>query len=107
MGMSIGMIISSLTTKYRDLSHCIGIGMQLLLYGSPVLYPVSQLPEVLQKIIMLNPMASVIEAFRYCLTGSGMIHWGALGYSVILTLVVWLCGMILFNQTEKTFIDIV
>lgn len=107
LGMSIGMIISSLTTKYRDLSHCIGIGMQLLLYGSPVLYPVSQLPEVLQKIIMLNPMASVIEAFRYCLTGSGMIHWGALGYSVILTLVVWLCGMILFNQTEKTFIDIV
>lgn len=107
LGMSIGMIISSLTTKYRDLNHCVNLGMQLLLYGSPVLYSVSQLPVVLQKIIMLNPMTSVIEAFRYCITGSGMIHWGALGYSVVFTLIVWLGSMILFNQTEKTFIDIV
>lgn len=107
LGMSIGMIISSLTTKYRDLNHCVNLGMQLLLYGSPVLYPVSQLPKTLQKIILLNPMSSIIEAFRYCLTGSGNIHWGALGYSAAVTLFVGFGSMVLFNQTEKTFIDII
>lgn len=107
LGMSIGMIISSLTTKYRDLNHCVNLGMQLLLYGSPVLYPVSQLPKTLQKIILLNPMTSIIEAFRYCLTGSGSIHWGALGYSAVVTVLVGFGSMVLFNQTEKTFIDII
>lgn len=107
LGMAVGMIISSLTTKYRDLNHFVGLGMQLLMYASPVLYPISQLPSPLQKIVLLNPVASVIETFRFCLTGSGTIHWRALMYSVIFTVLTLSGSMILFNQTEKTFIDIV
>lgn len=107
LGTAIGMIVSSLTTKYRDLNHLIGFGMQLLMYAAPVLYPISQLPEFLQGLVLLNPMASVIEAFRYCLTGSGTIHAGALIYSLIMTAIALSGSMILFNQTEKTFVDIV
>lgn len=107
LGMAMGMIISSMTTRYRDLSHFVNLGMQLLMYASPVLYPVSQLPERLQKVVLLNPVSSLIEAFRYGMTGSGTIHWGYLGYSTIVTFLLFMGSMILFNQTEKTFIDIV
>lgn len=107
LGTTLGMIVSSMTTKYRDLSHMMGFGLQLLMYAAPVLYPITQLPEVLQKIVFLNPMASVIEAFRFCITGSGSLHLSALIYSVIVTGICVLGSMILFNQTEKTFIDIV
>ncbi|MDY2629035.1 MAG: ABC transporter permease [Lachnospiraceae bacterium] len=107
LGMAMGMIVSSLTIRYRDLSHFMNFGMQLLMYASPVLYPISQLPDFLQKLVLLNPMASVVEAFRFCLTGSGMIHRGALLYSAAITGVILFLGMILFNQTEKNFIDVV
>lgn len=107
LGMAIGMIVSSLTTKYRDLSHLVRLGMQLLMYAAPVLYPVSQLPVSLQKLVLLNPVSSLIEAFRYSMTGSGTIHWGYLGYSTLFTILILAGSMILFNQTEKTFIDIV
>ncbi len=107
LGMSIGLIVSSLTTKYRDLSHFVSLGVTILMYGSPVLYPITQLPENLQKLILLNPAASAIEAFRYVLTGSGGIHWGSLVYSVIFTGVICVGSLVLFNQTEKTFIDVV
>ena len=107
LGMSIGMVVSSLTTKYRDLTHFIGFGMQLLMYAAPVLYPLSDFPIFLQKVLLLNPISPVIEAFRYAMTGSGCIHWGAFVYSMIFTVVMCFGSMILFNQTEKTFIDIV
>lgn len=107
LGMAMGMLISSLTTKYRDLSHVVGFGMQILMYAAPVLYPLSHLPEGWRNVVLLNPMASVVEAFRYCLTGSGGIHVGALVYSFCMTALVTLGSVILFNQTEKTFIDIV
>lgn len=107
LGMALGMIVSSLTTKYRDLNHFVNFGMQLLMYAAPVLYPVSQLPEALQKLVMLNPMSSVIEAFRFCITGSGGIHWGSLMYSFVVTALILLGSLVLFNQTEKDFIDIV
>ena len=107
LGMAMGMIVSSLTIRYRDLSHFMNFGMQLLMYASPVLYPISQLPDFLQKLVLLNPMASVVEAFRFCLTGSAMIHRGALLYSAAITGVILFLGMILFNQTEKNFIDVV
>lgn len=107
LGMSIGMIVSSLTTKYRDLNHCIGFGLQVLMYASPILYPISQLPDFLKPIVLLNPTASVIETFRYILTGSGTIHFGALAYSTIMTGIVTLIALVMFNQTEKNFIDIV
>lgn len=107
LGMAFGMLVSSLTTRYRDLSHVTRLGMQLLMYASPVLYPVSQLSPDLQKVILLNPVSPMIEAFRYCLTGSGMIHWGALFYSMGITGLLLVGSVVLFNQTEKTFIDIV
>lgn len=107
LGMAIGMIVSSLTTRYRDLSHLMNFGMQLLMYASPVLYPISQLPGFLRKLVLLNPIASVIEAFRFCMTGSGTIHGKALLYSMASTMVLLFLAMVLFNQTEKNFIDVV
>ena len=107
IGMAVGMIISSMTTKYRDLMHLTNLGIQLLLYASPILYPISQLPAFLQKIVLLNPVASIIEAFRYCLTGSGTIRCGYLIYSAVFAICIWIISFIQFNQTEKTFIDII
>lgn len=107
LGMAIGMIVSSLTTRYRDLSHLMNFGMQLLMYASPLLYPISQLPGFLRKLVLLNPIASVIEAFRFCMTGSGTIHGKALLYSMVSTMVLLFFAMVLFNQTEKNFIDVV
>lgn len=106
-GMAVGMIVSSLTIRYRDLSHSMNFLMQLLMYASPVLYPVSQLPGSLQKLMLLNPVSSVIEAFRFCLTGSGTIRWGVLLYSTAATALVLFLALILFHQAEKNFIDVV
>ena len=107
LGMAVGMLVSSLTTKYRDLTHLVGFGMQLLMYLAPVLYPISDLPGFLQKIVLLNPMSPVVEAFRFVMTGGGDIHWPALIYSVVVSIMLAFGSMVLFNQTEKTFIDIV
>lgn len=107
MGMSCGLIMSCLTIKYRDFNHLTGIAMSLLLYASPVLYSTSQLPEGLQKVVYINPMSSYVEAFRYCMTGSGAVNCMALIYSSVFTLIVTVIGLIMFNQTEKTFIDII
>lgn len=107
LGTAIGLIVTSMTTKYRDLTHLVNFGMQLLMYISPVLYPVSQLPESLQPVIRLNPMTSIIEAFRFCMTGSGMIHWLNLLYSTAVVAIILVFSIGLFNKTEKTFIDII
>lgn len=107
LGTAMGMIVSSLTTKYRDLIHMLNFGMQILMYVSPILYPISQLPEGAQNFLLLNPLASMVEAFRYCLTGSGMLRVGCLIYSMGFAIGLWLVSVVLFNQTEKTFIDIV
>jgi len=107
MGTSIGIIVACMTIKYRDFSHLTGIAMTLLLYASPVMYSINTLPEWLQKLVLINPMSSIIEIFRIGLTGTGTIHWWALLYSVIFTFVVSILGLVLFNQTEKTFIDLV
>lgn len=107
LGTAMGILISALTTKYRDLTHLVGFGMQLLMYASPILYPVSQFPVQLQRLLLLNPMASVIEGFRYAVTGSGQLRWGYLIYSVVFSFLIGMGSLLLFNQVEKTFIDIV
>lgn len=107
MGMSCGLVLSCLTIKYRDFNHLTGIAMSLLLYASPVLYSTSQLPQNLQKLVYINPMSSFIEAFRYYMIGSGVINGGAIIYSIIFTILITLLALIMFNQTEKTFVDIV
>ncbi len=107
LGLGFGIIISALTTKYRDFTFLVAFGVQLLMYATPVIYPLSQIPEQFQKYVMLNPMTGVIETFRLAFLGAGNINWLALTYSSVVMLVVLFLGIILFNKTEKNFMDTV
>ena len=110
LGLGLGIIISSVTTKYRDLSILVGFGMQLWMYATPVVYPVSQvmaLGEKAANLIMLNPVAPIINNFRYAILGCGAMDYTYWGISWIVTLVVLFFGMIVFNRVEKTFMDTV
>jgi lipopolysaccharide transport system permease protein len=107
MALGVGIIISSLTTKYRDLSYFIGFGITLIMYATPVIYPVSAIPEMYKPFVIYNPIAPIIETFRYGFTGSGYFSWNGLIYSSVFTLVVLLIGTVLFNKIERTFMDTV
>lgn len=107
MGLGFGLWLSSMTTKYRDLTFLVGFGVQLLMYATPVIYPISQIPEKYQWIIIANPMTSIIETFRFAFLGAGNMSWIGLGYSVGFTIVLFLSGLIIFNRTEKNFMDTV
>ena len=107
MGTSIGMIISSLTVKYRDFDHLTGAVMSVLMYISPVLYPTSQLSPIIRSLVYFNPMSSFIEAFRYYLTGTGGINIPGIVYSIAFTCLVAIAAIIMYGRTEKNFIDIV
>ena len=110
LGLGAGIIISSVTTKYRDLSILVGFGMQLLMYATPVVYPVSQLKNLGAKyvnLIMLNPVAPIINNFRYAVLGCGSMDYKYWSISWIVTLVVLFIGMLIFNRVEKTFMDTV
>jgi lipopolysaccharide transport system permease protein len=107
MGMGFGIIISSVTTKYRDLSILVGFGVSLWMYATPVVYPVSQIPENMRRIFMLNPMAPIVNNFRYAFLSSGSFEWRYWGISWIVTAVVLFFGIIIFNKVEKTFMDTV
>ncbi len=109
-GLGLGIIISSVTTKYRDLSILVGFGMQLWMYATPVVYPVSQvmrLGEDVSKWIMLNPVAPIINNFRYAILGCGSMDYTYWGISWIVTVVILFFGIIVFNRVEKTFMDTV
>jgi lipopolysaccharide transport system permease protein len=103
--LGVGMIISSLTTKYKDLIFLLTFGIQLLMYATPVIYPLSSLPGKYRWIVLSNPMTSIVETFRYAFLGSGTFSWGYLGYSTIATVVILLVGAIVFNKVEKNFTD--
>ena len=107
MGTSLGIIISALTVKYRDFDHLTGAVMTVLMYISPVLYPTSQLSPVIKQFVYVNPMSSYIEAFRYCITGTGGVNIPGIVYSTLFTVTVFFVGLIMYGQTEKNFIDIV
>lgn len=107
IGLGIGIIISSVTTKYRDLRFLIAFGVQLLMFATPVVYPLSILSAKQKLIILLNPLTSVIEAFRYAFTGFGELHLFYLFYSFSFMLVVMIIGILLFNKVEKSFMDTV
>jgi lipopolysaccharide transport system permease protein len=107
MGMGFGIIVSSLTTKYRDLSVLVGFGVQLWMYITPIVYPVSSLGEKAKSLIMLNPMAPVVNNFKYAFLGCGQMEWGYWGLSAALTLIIFLFGIVLFNRVEKNFMDTV
>jgi lipopolysaccharide transport system permease protein len=107
LGLGIGMIISSLTTKYRDLSHLVGFGTQLLMYASPIVYPLSAVPENYRYIILANPMTPIIEGFRQALLGKGYLDLNLFLYSLFITIITFSLGLLVFNKVEKTFIDTV
>ena len=107
LGMGLGLIISSLTTKYRDLSYLVNFGTQLLMYASPIVYPLSLVPEKYAKIIILNPITPSIEGFRQVLVGKGLFDYGMFINAAFFTVLLFIFGLILFNKVEKSFIDTV
>ncbi|MEI6491772.1 MAG: ABC transporter permease [Verrucomicrobiota bacterium] len=106
LGLGTGIIISSLTTKYRDFSFLVGFGIQLAMYATPVIYPASMVPEKYRALLNLNPMAAIIEAFRSIYLG-GAIPWEGLGISTAVTLALLLGGILLFKRVERGFMDTV
>jgi lipopolysaccharide transport system permease protein len=107
LGLGFGIIVSSLTTKYRDLTHLVTFGVQLWMYATPIVYPTSQIPEKWQWVIALNPMAPIIEFFRYAFLGAGTVHPWQIGLSIGTTLLILTIGIILFSRIEKSFMDTV
>lgn len=107
LGLGTGIVVSALTTRYRDLRFLIQFGTQLLMYTTPVIFPLSRIPEQYRWIIAANPMTPIIEAFRYGFLGTGTFNWEMLGFSAITTLIVLAVGILLFNRVEKTFMDTV
>jgi lipopolysaccharide transport system permease protein len=107
LGLGFGIIVSSLTTKYRDLAFLVTFGVQLAMYATPIVYPLSVVPEKYRFWIELNPMTGVIEAFRTIYLGTGSFSWELLGYSTSVTVGVLLLGTLIFNRVEKTFMDTV
>lgn len=105
LGFSLGVIVSALTTKYRDLQQLLGVGLQLVMYGSPIIYPLTSVPQNLRWIILLNPLTPVLEVFRLGFLGVSSINPVYLVYSVIFTVVTLFISIITFNRAEKTFLD--
>ena len=104
-GLGFGLLFSALTAKYRDIRFLIGFGVRLLMYASPVIFPLSMVPEKYKWIILANPMSAVIESFRYIFLGVGQISSNAILYSTSFTGTLLVLGLLIFNQTEKDFID--
>ena len=107
LGLGLGLVITALTTKYRDLAFLITFGVQLMMYATTVIYPLSAAPAKYKWLIELNPMTGIIEAFRFGFLGQGELTLSSFGYSVAFTLVALVLGVIIFNKTEKTFVDTV
>ena len=110
LGLGLGMIISSLVTKYRDFTYLIGFGVQLLMYLSAVMYPMALLKEKLPKygwLVDFNPLAYIVETTRFMLLNTGEISIVGLLITFVLTIVIFLAGLLIFNKTEKSFIDTV
>lgn len=108
MGLGFGIIISSLTTKYRDLAILVTFGVQLWMYATPIVYPLTQIENgFLKTVIMINPVTAPVEAFRFAVLGQGSIHMGFIVLSCIITIAVALLGIMIFNRVEKNFMDTV
>ena len=107
LGLGLGIIVASLTTRYRDLQHLVSFGAQLLMYATPVIYPVSAIPEGYRPWLQANPLAPIVEAFRYAFLGTGTVSLGSLLYSAGCMLAVLLISLVLFNRIEQTFMDTV
>jgi lipopolysaccharide transport system permease protein len=107
IGFALGIIFSSLTTKYRDLSFLIAFGVQLMMYATPVIYPLSSVPEKFRFYVLLNPITSLIEGFRFAFLGTGEWSWQWISYSGFVAMILLVVGLMIFNRVEKTFMDTV
>jgi len=107
LGLGFGMLVSAMTTKYRDLQYLVQFGVQLLMYATPVIYPLSEIPAKYKSLILANPMTGVVETFKYSFLSSGTFSWSMLAYSAGFTIVIFLVGLMIFNKTEKNFMDTV
>lgn len=107
LGLGLGLIITALTTKYRDLAFLITFGVQLMMYATTVIYPLSAAPPKYKWLVELNPMTGIIEAFRLGFLGQGEFTNITFGYTVMFTFISLVLGVIIFNKTEKSFVDTV
>jgi lipopolysaccharide transport system permease protein len=107
IAMGSGIMVSSFTSKYRDLSMVVGIAITLLMYATPIMYPMSAIPVIYRPYLHLNPISPLVEAFRYVFTGTGTFNVFQLLFSLVFALFVLILGVFVFNRTEKTFMDTV
>lgn len=108
LALGLGMIISAMTTKYKDLVFLLTFGVQLLMFATPIIYPLSRVEGTPYKwLILANPITPVVETFRFAFLGSGNFRWDYLGYSAAVTIIVLLAGTIVFNKVERSFTDTV
>ena len=107
IGFGFGIIVSSVTTKYRDLTQLVGFGMQLLMYATPIIYSFSRVSPAIKKYLIINPLVAPVECFKYALFGVGQFSPMLLAYSFAWMIVLLFVGVILFNKAEKNFMDIV
>ena len=108
LGLGFGILISSMTTKYRDLTILFTFVVQLWMYATPIVYPLSMVSEgTLRTLILANPMTSIIEAFKFATLGQGYFSWGALGYSFAFMTVLLVFGVVVFNKVQRSFMDTV
>jgi lipopolysaccharide transport system permease protein len=107
LGLGLGLIVTAMTTKYRDLAFLVAFGVQLMMYATPVIYPLSAAPSKYAHIIALNPLSGLIETFRYGFLGSGHFYSGYFLYSLVASIAIFIAGLIVFNKVEKNFVDTV
>lgn len=110
LGLGFGLVISSLTTKYRDLRFLVTFGVQLWMYATPVIYPLSVMKQNYPDkiwVIVANPLTAIIETFKYGFTGVGVFEWNYLLYSFVMSIAVLLLGIIVFNRVQKNFMDVI
>lgn len=110
LGLGFGLIITSMTTKYRDLRFLISFGVQLWMYITPVIYPLSVMKNNFPHymwVIVANPLTAILETFKYGFTGVGVFEWSYLAYSSIFTVVILFIGIIVFNRVQKNFMDVI
>ena len=108
MGLGFGILVSSMTTKYRDLTVLFTFIVQLWMYITPIVYPLSMVPEGKLRILVLaNPMTPIIEGFKFATLGQGYFSWIALGYSFVFMSVLLVIGVVIFNKVQRSFMDTV
>lgn len=105
IGMGFGMIVSSLTTKYRDLQFLMGFIIQLWMYATPIIYPLSFVPEPYRSLLRWNPIAPIVESFKFGFFGMGTFDWFGLAYSTVFMIFLLFFGTVIFNRTERNFMD--